>query len=296
MSSVSSFQRTEASIVVPTLDRPALLARCLAALARQVDVDPLEVIVVDAGSRDIDAVVEAVGAVAGTRLVRSEQLSPAAARNAGIASALGSYVLFTDDDCVPAPEWASRLLAHLRAEADVVAGPSINGRERSSLAAATQVVLDYVTDPSTARQGKTFVTMTNLGCRREVAVEIPFDERFPFASEDRDWCARVSALGHTIAFATDALVVHDHEATLRGFVRKHFAYGQGAYRFRKKHGAESWGESPTFYLELLRNGFARGPATGAAVAVAQAVTGLGFVGAAVVDLAPTDSAAGARRR
>ena len=56
----------EISIVVPTRDRPEALARCLGALASQ-DLDGIEVVVVDDGSRDrgaVEAVASAHGASA----------------------------------------------------------------------------------------------------------------------------------------------------------------------------------------------------------------------------------------
>lgn len=283
-----------ASVVVPTLDRPASLARCLGALREQAHLEPLELVVVDAASKHAPSTVaEVVDAIPGARLVRCELQSPAAARNAGIEHARGRYVLFTDDDSVPAPDWAARVLARLRGGARVVMGKTINGRPESSLAAATQTILDYVTDPSNVRRAKRFATTNNLGCTRELALMVPFDERFQFASEDRDWSARVAMLGYDLAYAPDAVVVHDPEVSAATFLRKHAAYGRGVYQFGKKHGTESWAERPSFYVGLLREGFAKGLRTGAAVGLAQAATGVGFAAAALTDLAARLEEAGA---
>ena len=95
------------SVVVPTFNRPAALASCLDALARQdYPADRYEMIVVDDGSAPTEAAAIAETATRHrVRLVRQENRGPAAARNAGVREAHGAYIAFTDDDCMPAPGW-----------------------------------------------------------------------------------------------------------------------------------------------------------------------------------------------
>src|SRR3989338_6032439 len=74
------------SVVIPTVGR-ASLARCLAALREQTRA-PEEIIV-----------------------IRDEQGRGSAwARNEGIRRSRGDLLAFTDDDCVPPPEWLERLV------------------------------------------------------------------------------------------------------------------------------------------------------------------------------------------
>ena len=113
------------AVVIPTRDRPRSLARCLRALERQT-ARAFEVIVVDDGYADPEAVQAAVGARAWVRVVRTAGSGPAAARNAGASGTSAPYVCFTDDDCEPAAEWIARLLAALERGADAVAGPTVN--------------------------------------------------------------------------------------------------------------------------------------------------------------------------
>ena len=98
----------EISIVIPTRDRPAALARCLAALAAT---SRRARCVVDDGSRDRER-------RRGARASRPRRGSsarpgagPAAARNLGARAAEGEVVCFTDDDCEPEPGWAPALAA-----------------------------------------------------------------------------------------------------------------------------------------------------------------------------------------
>ena len=99
------------SVVVPTYERPASLARCLDALAAQtLDHDRFEVIVVDDGSAEPPrAVVARAAASIDVRLVEQANAGPATARNAGAEASRGRYVVFTDDDCRPDPEWLSAI-------------------------------------------------------------------------------------------------------------------------------------------------------------------------------------------
>jgi glycosyltransferase involved in cell wall biosynthesis len=262
----------EATVVVPTRDRPRQLARCLWALGRQRrDLPSLEVVVVDDGSRDA-AAVAAAAAGASVRLVRLERRGPSAARNVGARAALAPFVCFTDDDCEPAPGWVARLVARLRAGADAVGGPTVNGNPRNRLGAASQLVANAPAD-------ECFAPASNLACRVETLRRHPFDETYGAGGEDREWFARLAAAGCALDFEPGAVVLHFQELSLGGFWRKHVRYGHGAYRFRRAHRGGRL-EPAGFYAGLLRDGFRRGPLLGALVALSQVATAAGFARAA----------------
>ena len=88
-------------MIVPTRDRPEQLRRCLDALAAQQFSDDVDVIVVDDGSKDPEAVAGLVKARANARLIRLPGSGSPAARNVGVAASRAPYICFTDDDCVP---------------------------------------------------------------------------------------------------------------------------------------------------------------------------------------------------
>jgi GT2 family glycosyltransferase len=271
--------RPRASVVLPTRDRPGSLARCLAALERQRSSAEHEVVVVDDGSSDAAAVAEAVAQFPRARLIRLEGAGPAAARNRGARSALGELILFTDDDCEPAPDWLARLTAALRAGAHAASGRTVNGLHGRPLSEASQTIANYLMEASTrSGAGPPFAASNNLACTAEVFAAIPFDERFPGAGgEDREWCARLAAGGFALVVEPAAIVVHRHELDARGFWHQHASYGRGAFRFRRTAHGGRWSESPRFYAGLLGRAFQRGPAVGAAVLLAQTATVTGFV-------------------
>jgi GT2 family glycosyltransferase len=273
----------EASIVVPTRDRPAALARCIDALERQTVADALEILVVDDSSRDGDAVVEAVGRSPRTRLVVAQGRGPAAARNRGADEARGRTLLFVDDDCEPAADWAESLIAAVAAGADAVAGRTVNARPDDRLSEASQTIANYLHDWSTRTEGQAaFAASNNLACTSEAFRRVRFDEAFPVAAgEDRDWCARLTQAGFTLATEPSAVVAHHQDLTFRRFLRQQVNYGRGAYLFRRRHGS-AWRLAPTtFYRGLLGTALKRGTAVGGLVGLAQIATAGGYALAAL---------------
>jgi GT2 family glycosyltransferase len=117
----------DASVVIPTKDRPLDLIRCLRALSGQQTTRYFEVIVVDDGSappiRRAD--VELFPAV---RVISSGGVGPAAARNRGVSAARAPYILFTDDDTAPSPGWVESACAFLEGHSDHVGveGPTVS--------------------------------------------------------------------------------------------------------------------------------------------------------------------------
>jgi glycosyltransferase involved in cell wall biosynthesis len=98
---------TGVSIVVPTLGRPSLTV-LLSALATADD--SVEILVVDDRAdraRPLD--------VPAGKVLTGRAAGPAAARNIGWRAARHEWVVFLDDDVVPAPDWLARLAGDLAA-------------------------------------------------------------------------------------------------------------------------------------------------------------------------------------
>lgn len=116
------------SVVVATYKRPKLLGRCLAALDTQVfDPATYEIIVANAAADDETCrlierrifIREGAKRLPQLRYVQvAEKDGLAAARLEGWRVARGSVIAFTDDECVPLPDWLRRGLATLDNEAE----------------------------------------------------------------------------------------------------------------------------------------------------------------------------------
>src|SRR5262245_37328532 len=97
--------QTVFSIVVPTYQRPDQLTMCLQSLTfLDYPRSNFEVIVVDDGSEmPPETVVAAFHDRLDVTLLTQPHAGPAQARNTGAAHAKGAFLVFTDDDCTPAP-------------------------------------------------------------------------------------------------------------------------------------------------------------------------------------------------
>src|SRR5690606_29966735 len=114
------------SVIVVSRQRPAALARCLAALRLQ-DHPRFEVIVV----ADSEGLAAAEGWP--VKKVAAPAANVAAARNAGLAAAAGQIAAFIDDDAAAEPAWLSRLTASFDDPAVSGVGGHVIGRNGISL-------------------------------------------------------------------------------------------------------------------------------------------------------------------
>ena len=257
------------SVVVPTHGRPESLVRCLTALCEQtLPREQFEVIVCDDGSPTPVA-----PSIAGFRerlaltVVRRTRSGPAAARNEGARHATGRYLAFTDDDCVPAPDWLETLLERMKRQpGHLIGGSIVNLLPRDPYATATQLIMScvyeyYARNPVDHR----FFSTTNLSVPTDRFWLLDgFSERFPRAAgEDYDFCARWQEAGFPSAYAPEVEVGHAHGHNLSSFWRQHFGYGrallrvrEGMARRRGRSGIEL--ESPGFYREILTYPLRRG--------------------------------------
>jgi glycosyltransferase involved in cell wall biosynthesis len=266
-----------ASVVIPTRERPAALGRCLDALESQ-EAD-LDVIVVDDGSRDRAAVEDAIArSRLSPRVIHTPGRGPAAARNLGARAAEREVVLFLDDDCEPAPDWARLLGEAVSESTPIAAGRTVPPSDANAAVRASQAITNHLLLDSRGSGGSLgFAPTCNLACRREVITRLPFDEGFPDAAgEDRDWWARVVEDRIAARYEPAALVVHRQALSARGFARQQFRYGRGAVRYRRAAKGRGLAR-PRFYAGLVRAGFRAGPGSGALVVASQAVTAAGVV-------------------
>jgi GT2 family glycosyltransferase len=281
------------SIIVPAWDRPGPLAACLRALLEQdYPEDAFEIIVVDDGSevplRENVAEARADSRVRWVRLPVNE--GPASARNQGAMHARGRYLAFTDDDCIPAPDWLKNLHEALEsAPGHAVGGRLVDGCPENLWAAANQYILDavyeyYNTDQRRSRFFATANIAMAAGHFREAG---GFDRRYR-TSEDRDFCARWMRAGFGLIYAPEAVVVHESAMGPGRFWVRHYRFGEGAFRFRTQHERTANGamklEPGGFYRRLcfapLDAGFTvRAVGLSSLVILSQAASALGFLAA-----------------
>jgi glycosyltransferase involved in cell wall biosynthesis len=250
------------SIVVPTYRRRDALARCLEAIqALDFPRDRFELVVVDDGSPVPPAdLVASLDRSLDARLVCARHAGPAAARNTGADMARGRYLVFTDDDCTPRPDWLRSIERATAANTQplAVGGRVVNLLTDNIYAAASQGIVDYLYEyfgeHSTPRR---FFTTNNLVIPRAEFMDLGgFDETFALAAaEDRDLCERWVGAGRALEYAPDIVVDHAHAIGFLRFNRQHFHYGRGAFdlhRSRAGRGHSALRLEPVrFYFGLV---------------------------------------------
>jgi len=242
------------SVIIPTFNGAARIGSCLDALSRQAAGRNVEVLVVNDGSTDnIAEVVERYTAV---RLITQTNAGPAAARNRGALEARGTILLFTDDDCVPEPQWLDAMLAPFQ-EPDVV-GAKGTYRTHQRQLAARFVQIEYE-DKYRLMAGLPdidFVDTYSAGFLRDRFVEMSgYDTSFPVAcAEDIELSYRMSARGWKMKFVPAAVVYHTHPDTFSRYLRKKYKFAFWrvlAVRKNPRKGVKDSHTPQTMKLQLL---------------------------------------------
>jgi len=214
------------SIIIPTRNRAATLARCLAALSDGArGLESPEVIVVDDCSNDdtskaVDQFCSATGWQ--VRYLRQDHpLGANAARNAALRVAQGELIVFIDDDVLVTEGWLRKLLAGLSEQFPVVSGPvrltvdgPFPGRHREEISS----YLSEILVPVRGVRGEIVPAAGNMAAYRWVFDRARFDEKVRPPVEENDWLERA---GVPAGFVQEAWVLHyktAQELRLRGLL------------------------------------------------------------------------------
>jgi glycosyltransferase involved in cell wall biosynthesis len=234
-----------ASAIICTRDRRTSLSECLASMA-SLDLSDLafELIVSDNGSRDDTADVVrqfADKAPFPVRYVYESAPGASRARNAGIAAARGDFLLFTDDDCIVARDWAKAAVAILGAAPMQMVGGRVELYDPSHIDVTTKTSLtrEVLHDPTGVRG---FVHSANLCFSRRVLERIgDFDTRLGaggryVAAEDMDLIYRASIGNIPVVYEPSIVVRHNHGRTSWDvWYKLSYGYAFGAGAATMKH-------------------------------------------------------------
>jgi GT2 family glycosyltransferase len=196
------------SIIIPHLNEPDMLARCLRSLnAQRSSGIPFEIIVVDNGSNEMPHSVCQV--IPDVTLDREVVPGPGPARNRGAAIAKADLLAFIDADCVAAPGWVSAITSFLDSHPDVAfLGGDIGilpaDPARLTAIEAYECIFSYRNRLYVEQHG--FAATGNMAVRADV-----FRAVGPFGGistmEDTEWGQRATSQGYQVAFADEAKVL-----------------------------------------------------------------------------------------
>jgi GT2 family glycosyltransferase len=212
------------SVIIPTFNGAARIQACLRALRDQRTDREMEILVVDDGSTDRTS--ELVGSDPGVRVITQPNSGPAAARNRGAREARGRFLVFTDDDCVPVPDWLEALLKPFFDSEVVGAKGAYRTRQTSVVARFVQVEYEDRYRIMAAREDIDFIDTYSAAFVRDRFLEMDgYDTSFPVAcAEDVELSYRMSALGWKMRFAPEAIVYHTHPDSLWRYLKKKYKF------------------------------------------------------------------------
>ncbi len=240
------------SVLVCTYNRADLLRQCLEGLLCRTTVKPEQVVVVNGGSAEADAVVAEYQRAmrqssSEVMLVKTANKNLAASRNVGLPYCTGDIIAMTDDDAEVFPDWITQLkqLHAAHPEAGVIGGAVIGARQDSFVSR----VADLVTFPryATARAVRTLPGV-NVSYKRQVVEQVGAQDESLFRGEDVDYNWRAQKAGWMVWYDPSLRVLHHHRPTLGGFLNQHYMYGRAYYLVRRK-----WQEMYCVYPHALRS-------------------------------------------
>ena len=233
----TTLQQPHVSVVIPTCNRPDLLQKCLDALATslaRVADTPIDVIVTDDGAsmatRDLVA-----SSYPWARWIQGPRRGPAANRNNGVRASAGTWIVFTDDDCIPEEGWMQAFLERIRSTPDckVFEGCTVTDRERRRM-----------DEESPENRHGGYLWSCNMAIERRFFDRLGgFCETFPSpAMEDVDLRLRIQECKERFDFVPTAVVCHPFRAGkgLRFWVRHGESYVHLTERHPQLLGDHMW--------------------------------------------------------
>ena len=221
------------------------LQLCLRALDKQTyPKNFYEIIVVDNNSdEDVRPV---VAKFQQTRVASESNHGSYAARNKGLSLARGEVIAFTDSDCIPAPDWIEKGVAHLLRSSCCGA---VAGRIAIFFAEPDRPTAVELYESVMALTQKSYVerhkfgATANLFTTKSVFARVGMFDPDLRSGGDRNWGERVSAAGYELVYADDACVAHPARRSLGQLHKKTIRVIGGLHdlqaKKKKSHAATS---------------------------------------------------------
>lgn len=235
----------QVSVIVPTYQRCAAVARLLQSLCQQsLPPNAFEVIVVIDGSQDgTQKWLEQFAAPYALRWLWQTNSGRAAACNAGVALAQGELIVLLDDDMVA----TNGLLAGHAAMHECSPRVAVVGAAPIQVSANTPPLTRWMADGFAHRLARFAQTgyqiryseaySGNFSIRRSVMMAVGgFDEGFKiYGYEDYEMALRLTRMDVRLVYGAEALAHQYYEKSFPNLVRDSIARGRSAVLFANKH-------------------------------------------------------------
>ncbi|MDX1756686.1 MAG: glycosyltransferase [Marinobacter sp.] len=218
----------EVSVIIPVYNAEKDLPDLFISIANQsFDQEKFELIFVDNGSSDssLELLKSFEAQWEGRSKIVLEHLIAGsyAARNKGLRVAEGRFVVFTDADCLPRPNWLKNIVSFLSSHPpDTVGGGEVELFAQNSTQPTAvekfEIIFGFPQALNIERRG--YSVTANLFSHREVFEKVGlFDARLR-SKGDYEWCQRATLAGCRLLFVRNVQVQHSARSSLRELVTK----------------------------------------------------------------------------
>jgi glycosyltransferase involved in cell wall biosynthesis len=223
----------EATVIVPSYNQKHCIFDALNSILNQETDFKFEVIVVESTGDDTANLIRSK--YPSVQVIElSQRTYPGAARNVAIKQARGSFLAFTDTDCIVEKHWLQRLLLAHRQGYKVVGGMVKNGTPFNLIGTLDYLLefSDLITPYSTTN--KTHFGTCNVSFSREI-----FDTYGLFADQvkgsDSQYSRLVRQKGEILFHQPEAIIWHRNRTNLARIFRNQHELGYGAAISRNKY-------------------------------------------------------------
>lgn len=241
------------AVLVATHNRASLLRGFLAALARSEGLGEIKLSAYIVDDRSTDTTADVVHAAAQTapfpiRYINALGRGKSKALNQGLGAVprTTDFVLFTDDDCVPQPDWVIKAVTALQRDKDIgLVGGRVDIYDRRDFAPGFTTDVAVLTELcSGADYFETTIMGANMAARYAALSDVGgFDTRLGpgtrlgVGAEDFDLVYRIIAHGWRVVFDPSPTILHHHGRRTAKQINRAFAvYDVGAGAILAKFG------------------------------------------------------------
>ena len=208
------------SVIVPVYEQWHLIDELVACLEQQsIGLDQFEVLFVENGSENFH---RPKRLPSGFRIIDCSKPGSYAARNRGISHSRGEWLVFTDADCLPEPDWLERVdrRVSLYQEGRCVIAGNIKIVANSEVPGIYEIY-DMVKGIPQGHYVKLgYAATANLTFPRALNELLGGFDECRFSGGDIDFCRRAIAAKAELIFAEDATVAHRARSSWRDVVTK----------------------------------------------------------------------------
>jgi len=221
----------QVSVIIPVKNGQEVIENCLIGIFSQ-SMMPYEVIVVDGNSIDNTTSIAKKYPV---KLLTEFYGTVGGARHIGLINSQGTYVAFTDADCIPEKTWLENLLKGFSAGIVGVGGGTQNignGLWEKSIAYALDTYLGSANSVQDRVFKKKKTVNSISGCNsmyfKKILIKLGGFNVHMSVNEDTELCTRLKRLGDLV-YVPDAIVFHNQKRNLFSFIKRMhlFGYGRG---------------------------------------------------------------------